>query len=76
MNCAKCGGKLEVTHSYAVEAGKTQRAVCKACDTEYVATWVLAEVREADHGAGAAALAKQVRRGDAWLEGRVVRGPG
>lgn len=73
MNCKKCNGRLKVTNSHSVPGGKVQRAVCEACDIEFVSTWVLAEVREAEHGSGAYALAKQVERGDARLEGRVVR---
>jgi hypothetical protein len=71
--CKKCGGKLDVTHSYAAGGtARTQRAVCKTCDIEYVAT-IVTTIEEAKHGAGAYAKAKAIERGD--LSVTVIESP-
>lgn len=63
-----CGDRLKVTHTYEVQSTgggktKTQRAVCRSCDKEFVAT-SMTVVEEASHGTGAYAQAKKIERGE------------
>lgn len=59
--CPGCGRTLRVTHSYKVQGGRTQTAVCDPCDKTYTAVTLTLVVQEAAHGKGAYALAKRLK---------------
>lgn len=57
MNCPKCGSRMEVTHTYRVERGSTQRLQCenKKCGTIATAVRLLVAINPR-YGDGAAAI--------------------
>lgn len=63
MKCKRCSSALRVTNTYSTPGGKTQRAVCPACNTEYCATWAF-ELHEAEYGNGAYAIKAKIVRGE------------
>lgn len=59
MNCPRCGGILKVTHSYAIDGGRTQRRECVTCHLVVTTQTVMVYV-DPGYGQGAAALARKL----------------
>lgn len=66
MKCKKkdCGGKLRITHTYATDDGKYQRAACPECRMVYTLTTVMQEAPARGEGARAKARSAKVPKTD------------
>lgn len=61
MICPRCQSKMKVTHSYATEAGRAQRLVCRNCGISATAVSLIVAV-DPGVGEGVDALTKKLRQ--------------